>query len=360
VQATISDSRQQVHLVGMSNAAANIMELATLPMRRYAARRKSLAAAAPELRAPLLVVPPVPLNKTTLSMVRFVTGVSALTVPAVRLLTGRDVASGPGISASRRRLNTAGVDVLVQEPTEHPALRPGVLWLHGGGMVSGNALSEASLAGGLVTALGAVAVSPDYRLAPENPFPAGLDDCMATLQWMVKHSDELGIDPDRIAVCGGSAGGGLAAAVAQRAFDEGISVCVQGLIYPMLDDRTTLHDNHHGKGELTWSAGSNRWAWTAYLGREPRLADAPEYAAPARRSDLAGLPPTWIGFGDLDVFHDENVAYAEKLTAAGVPCKLVTVPGMYHGADGIARKASSMQDFYSSMVEFLRSHLEPA
>lgn len=227
-------------------------------------------------------------------------------------------------------------------------------------MVSGNALSEAPLAGGLVTALGAVAVTPDYRLAPENPFPAGLDDCMASLLWMVKHADELGIDPDRIAVCGGSAGGGLAAAVAQRAFDEGVPVRVLGLIYPMLDDRTTLHENHHGKGELTWSAASNKWAWTAYLGRPPRHSDAPEYSAPARREDLTGLPPTWIGVGDLDVFHDENVAYAERLTAAGVPCKLVTVAGMYHGADGIARKASSMQDFYASMVEFLRSHLEPA
>lgn len=344
----------------MSNAAATIMGLATFPMRRYAERRKLIAAAAPELRAPLLVLPPVPLNDTTLPILRLLSGLGELTVPAVRLLTGRDLASGPGISASRRRVDRGGVNVLVQEPIEHAAPRPGVLWLHGGGMVSGSAQSEASLAGGLVTALGAVAVSPDYRLAPENPFPAPLDDCMASLLWMVKHSDELGIDPDRIAVCGGSAGGGLAAAVAQRAYDEGISVRVQGLIYPMLDDRTALRDNLAGKGELTWSASSNRWAWTAYLGRAPRLADAPEYAAPARRSDLTGLPPTWIGVGDLDVFHDENVAYAERLTAAGVPCKLLTVPGMYHGADGIARKASSMQDFYSSMVEFLRSHLDAA
>lgn len=342
----------------MSNATANVMGLATLPLRRYAARRRSLAAASPELRAPLLILPPVPLNNRTLPILRLVSGLGELALPAVRVLTGWDPAAQPGVSASRVSLEHADVEVLVQEPIEHPAPRPGVLWLHGGGMVSGTAQSEASLAGGLVTALGAVAVSPDYRLAPENPFPAGLDDCMAALQWMVKHSDELGMDPDRIAVCGGSAGGGLAAALAQRAYDEGIPVRVQGLIYPMLDDRTALRDNLAGKGELTWSASSNRWAWTAYLGREPRLADAPQYAAPARRSDMTGLPPTWIGVGDLDVFHDENVAYAERLTAAGVPCKLVTVPGMYHGADGIARKASSMQGFYSSMVEFLRSHLD--
>ncbi len=106
-----------------------------------------------------------------------------------------------------------------------------------------------------------------------------------------------------------------------------------------------------GPGELTWSRSSNRFAWTAYLGREPRLSDAPEYAAPARRKDVAGLPPAWIGVGDLELFYDENVAYAERLTAAGVPCELVTVPGMYHAANGLAQKALSMQNFHASMVE---------
>ena len=156
---------------------------------------------------------------------------------------------------------------------------------------------------------------------------------MATLKWMAKHADELGIDPDRIAVYGASAGGGLAAAIAQRSFDEGIALRAQALGYPMLDDRTALRDDHAGRGELTWSPSSNRFAWTAYLGREPRLSDAPEYAAPARRADVAGLAPAWIGVGELDLFYEECVAYAERLTAAGVPCELVTVPGMYHGAD---------------------------
>ena len=201
--------------------------------------------------------------------------------------------------------------------------------------MAGTAQFEVAHAAPLVRDIGAVAVSPDYRLAPENPFPAALDDCMATLQWMGKHADELGIDPDRIAVCGASAGGGLAAAVAQRAFDEGIPLRAQALVYPMIDDRTALRDDLAGRGELTWSPKSNRFGWTAYLGREPRLSDAPEYAAPARRTDLAGLPPAWIGVGDLDVFYDEDVAYAEKLKAAGVPCELVTVAGMYHGADGM-------------------------
>ncbi len=230
-------------------------------------------------------------------------------------------------------------------PAEHPAPRPAVLWVHGGGFVAGTAQFEAPWAGRLVTSLGAVAVCPDYRLAPENPFPSGLDDCMAALQWMVKHADDLGVDPDRIAVCGASAGGGLAAAVAQRALDEGIPLKVQGLVYPMIDDRTALREDLTGKGELTWSASSNKWAWTAYLGREPRRCDRPPVLAPARRADVAGLPPAWIGVGGLDVFHDEDVAYAERLTAAGVACELVTVPGMYHTADGLVRNVSQCVTF---------------
>jgi acetyl esterase/lipase len=182
---------------------------------------------------------------------------------------------------------------------------------------------------------------------------------MAALKWMSKHADELGIDPDRIAVAGVSAGAGLAAAVAQRAFDEGIALRAQALVYPMLDDRTALRNDFAGRGELTWSPTSNKWAWTAYLGREPRTSSAPEYAAPARRTDVAGLPAAWIGVGDLDIFYDEDVAYAESLKAAGVPCELVTVPGMYHVADGIAQNAPSMRIFHASMVEFLRAQLDP-
>jgi acetyl esterase/lipase len=327
-------------------AALAAAAMAALAARRYAALRKMMAAAAPELRTPLLAVSSIPFNRWTL--------------PIVRFAMGRKSDPGPGITPARHRLDNADVEVLVLTPTAHPAPRPGVLWIHGGGLVSGTAQFEAPWAGRLVTTLGAVAVCPDYRLAPENPFPAGLDDCMLALQWMVKHAEDLGIDPDCIAVCGASAGGGLAAAVAQRAFDEGIPLKVQGLVYPMIDDRTALRDDLMGKGELTWSAPSNRWGWTAYLGREPRLSDAPEYSAPARRTDVAGLPPAWIGVGDLDVFHDEDVAYAERLTAAGVPCELVIVPGMYHGADGIVQKAASMRNFHASMIEFLRAHLHAA
>ncbi|WP_293341405.1 alpha/beta hydrolase [Mycobacterium sp.] len=223
-------------------------------------------------------------------------------------------------------------------------------------MVVGSPQFEALEGGRFARELDAVVVSPDYRLAPEHPFPAALDDCMATLRWMRAHADELGLDPDRIAVAGSSAGGGLSAAVAQRATDEGIALRAQVLVYPMLDDRSTLID-HGGRGRFMWTPESSRWAWTAYLGREPRLDFAPEYAAPARRTNLADLPPAWVGVGDLDILCDEGVAYAEQLKSCGVPTELVTVTGMYHGADGIKPKVPTMQAFRRGMADYLRAHL---
>jgi acetyl esterase/lipase len=224
-------------------------------------------------------------------------------------------------------------------------------------MVLGSPQFESPTIGDLARELDAVVVSPDYRLAPEHPFPAPLDDCMATLSWVRDNADKLGIDADRIAVAGASAGGGLTAAVAQRSHDEGIALCAQVIIYGMLDDRVVLATDHECRGRFIVTPAGYRFAWTCYLGRDPRMSDAPNYAAPARRTDLSGLPPAWVGAGDIDVLYPENVAYAERLRECGVPCELVTVPGMYHGADALAPKADSMKEFRSGVVNFLRSHL---
>ena len=333
--------------MGVRKAAAfAAVGVAALAVRRYTALRKSISAIDPELRTPAMLPLAIPFNRLTLPLVRMGYRISS--------------SPGQGVTQTTHHVEDGDVRVLVFAPTERSARRPAVLWIHGGGMCVGTPQIEAVLSADMAREVGAVVVSPDYRLAPENPFPAALDDCMATLKWMAKHADELGIDPDRIAVYGVSAGGGLAAAIAQRSFDEGIALRAQALGYPMLDDRTALRDDHAGRGELTWSPSSNRFAWTAYLGREPRLSDAPEYAAPARRVDVAGLAPAWIGIGELDLFYEECVAYAERLTAAGVPCELVTVPGMYHGADHIAPKALSMRGFHASMVDHFRTYLVAA
>jgi acetyl esterase/lipase len=206
--------------------------------------------------------------------------------------------------------------------------------------------------------LGVLVVVVDYRLAPEDPFPAPLDDCIDALAWIHDHAAELGVDPARVAVGGDSAGGGLAAAVAQRAHDEGgPAIAFQALVYPMLDDRTVLRSDHQGRGDLVWTAKDNAFGWTAYLGRPPRPDAPPPYAAPARRGDLAGLPPAWIGVGDLDLFYEEDVDYAQRLQAAGVPCELHVVAGMYHAADNFAAEAEASAAFHASLTAALRGGL---
>jgi acetyl esterase/lipase len=322
--------------------AAAAVALAAVAGRRYLGFRESMSKAAPELRNPAVFITGIPMN--------------TLTLPLIRALMGWQSKGVPGMTQTAHRIGEHSVEALVLTPSDQPGRRPALLVLHGGGMCAGSAQLESQPAAQLAQSLGAVAVLPNYRLAPEHPFPAGLDDCMATLRWMVEHADELGIDPGRIAACGTSAGGGLVAAVAQRGLDEGMPLRAQALVSPMLDDRTALRDDLAGRGELTWSPKSNRWAWTALLGRAPRMSDAPEYAAPSRRADLSGLPPAWIGVGDLEVFYDESVGYAKQLEAAGVPCELFAVPGMYHTAEGINQKAPSMRAFHASMVEFLRAH----
>ncbi|WP_445169037.1 alpha/beta hydrolase [Mycolicibacterium sp. Dal123E01] len=311
---------------------------AAVVLRNYLSAREALAAVPAELRSPLL---PMLTADTTERNYRRSRRMMRVTTP-----------TGAGVTVTRRQI--AGRPVLVMTPTNRgPA---GLLYIHGGGMVVGSPQSEGMGAAQLARELGVLVVSPDYRLAPEHPFPAGLDDCMSTLNWMRDNADELGIDPMRISVTGSSAGGGLSAAVAQRAHDEGITLRAQGLVYPMIDDRTALRDAG-GRGKFLWTPESNRFGWTAYLGRPPRMSDAPEYAAPARREDLSGLAPAWVGVGGLDLFYDESVDYAERLRAAGVECELVAVPGMYHGADGLARKAPAMRAFRRGVTEFLRTHL---
>jgi acetyl esterase/lipase len=314
-----------------------------LAARRYLMMRDAMAAVPADMRKPVLPFVSGTINRRNL---RF-----------ARLRTQVRTPSGRGVTVTKLHVGGGAIRVLVTTPIEGRRPRPGVLWIHGGGYILGSPQMEAFGTGRLARDLGVVTVSPDYRLAPEHPFPAALDDCMTTLEWMRANAEELGIDPDRIAVVGASAGGGLAAAVAQRSHDEGIPLRAQVLVYPMIDDRAVLRDDHAGRGRFLWTPANNRFGWTSYLGREPRMSDAPEYASPARRTDLTGLPPAWVGVGELDLFYDEDVDYAEKLRASGVPCELVTVPGMYHGADGIAPKARSMQDFRRGMMDHLRTHL---
>ena len=247
--------------------------------------------------------------------------------------------------------------VFVYEPEERSRPSGALLWIHGGGYVIGDPAAEHTVCSRYARELGIVVVTPGYRLAPEHPFPAGLEDCYAALRWLHDHADELGIDRTRIAVGGESAGGGLAAALAQLAHDRGeVPVCFQLLIYPMLDDRTALDRDR--APTLVWTPRSNVFGWTAYLGHPPDQREDRPYAVPSRRADLSGLPPAWIGVGSIDLFHDEDVAYAERLRAAGVACQVETVPSMYHGAFSLAPAAAvTAETFRSRATAALRTAL---
>ena len=240
-------------------------------------------------------------------------------MPAIRLAYRVRSSPGSGVNVVTRMVGDPEVRVLVTTPDGHQAKRPAVLSLHGGGMIVGSPQLELMTHGRLARDLGAVVVAPDYRLAPENPFPAALDDCMATLDWMREHADELGIDTDRIAVVGASAGGGLAAAVAQRSHDEGIALRAQGLISPMLDDRTVLEDDHEGRGRMSWTPEVE----PVRLGPRTSAGNRGCLMRPTTQrlravTILAGLPPAWIGVGDLDLYYGEDVAYAREATCVPV------------------------------------------
>lgn len=232
---------------------------------------------------------------------------------------------------------------------------PALLWFHGGGYYMGAMGMDDRRCSEFALELGALVASVDYRLAPEHPFPAALEDGYSALVGLSARARDLGIDPARIAIGGASAGGGLAAALAQVAHDrQAVRPAFQLLIYPMLDDRTGLSGDPDEARRRVWGVSDNRFGWAAYLGHNTDRSNPPAYASAARRADLSGLPPAWIGVGALDLFHDEDVAYAARLRACGVACDTVVVPGAYHGFDVVAPKAGVVIGFKRDQVAALR------
>ncbi|MDI1447010.1 alpha/beta hydrolase [Polyangium sp. 6x1] len=263
--------------------------------------------------------------------------------------------STPGVRASLRDIPGARTArVFVPDGATRPT--PAMLWIHGGGFILGSPAQDDVVATRFARELGMTVVAPSYRLAPEHPFPAAMDDLYATLTWLHANAEALRVRTDRIVIAGASAGGGLAAGLTLLARDrKEIPVAFQLLVYPMLDDRT-VGKTIDGTNHRLWNAESNRFGWTSYLGREPCGADVPAYAAPARAESLAGLPPTWIGVGTFDLFHDEDVAYAKRLEAAGVPVDLEIVPGAFHGFD-VLRRANVAKSFFERQIAALRRAL---
>jgi acetyl esterase/lipase len=247
------------------------------------------------------------------------------------------------------------VSLLICRPTRL-LTAPALYHIHGGGMVTGDnriGLPEGALA--WAEEFGMAVVSVAYRLAPEHPHPAPVDDCYAGLVWTAEHAAELGIDPDRIIVVGGSAGGGLAAAVALLARDRGgPALLAQMLLCPMLDDRNDTPSSLQLAGVDVWDHTSNETGWTALLGERRGAADVSPYAAPARATDLSGLPPAFIDVGSCETFRDEDVAYAVRLWQAGGRAELHVWPGGFHGFDTFAPQAALSQDAKTARRQWLR------
>lgn len=249
------------------------------------------------------------------------------------------------------------VRLVVTAPRAVGRSRPGILHIHGGGFVLGSADMTGPTDAAYASELGAVVVSVDYRLAPETPFPGPVEDCYAALAWLHAQAAALGVDPGRIVVTGESAGGGLAAALVLLAKHRGAyAVAFQHLVFPMLDDRTVTHpDPSPYLGQFVWTQESNRFGWTSMLGAPPGGAEVSPFAAPARASDLSGLPPTFMICGALDLFLEEDLDYARRLIRAGVPTELHIYPGAPHGFMFIPTAQVSLTFARDSMAALWRA-----
>ncbi|KKO52762.1 alpha/beta hydrolase [Paenibacillus sp. DMB20] len=234
--------------------------------------------------------------------------------------------------------------IKIYEPTPRDGKKlPALLWSHGGGYVLGHPSGEDGLCQSFVQAANCVVISPDYRLAPEHPFPAAIEDCYAALVWMTSAADELNIDLSRLAIGGASAGGGLTAALALMARDRGgPAICFQMPLYPMIDNLNVTPSSHEITDPAVWNRDNNLAAWKMYLGDHDHD-DISPYAAPSRAKSLAGLPPVYTCVGQLDPFRDETLDYVARLAQAGIDVEFQLYPGCYHGFEHVVPTAEISQ-----------------
>jgi acetyl esterase/lipase len=266
----------------------------------------------------------------------------------------------PGVPFAKQTI-AGKPDVTIYTINAKPGRRRGgILHTHGGGFIMGSAADSISPMQSLAAELDCAIVTVEYRLAPETTYAGSLEDNYAGLKWMHQHADELGLDPARICLMGESAGGGHAALLAIAARDRGeVPVAFQCLIYPMLDDRTgSARQVPASIGTVLWTAEANRFGWRSFLGQAPGGPSAPASAVPARLDNLKGLPPAFIGVGSIDLFVQEDIAYAQRLVEAAVPTELVVMPGAFHGFDVLGADTRIGKSFNATKLDALRRALK--
>jgi acetyl esterase/lipase len=302
---------------------------------------------APELRAPMRRITRIPLPSIESAWGRRLTQSLLAVMPCGKV---------EGVTIEK--LRTPAASALVY----HPAIRrstAALFWIHGGGLIIGRAVQDDHLCALTARDLGILVVSVEYRKAPEHPFPAALNDCLAGWRWLQSEVARLGVDSTCIAIGGESAGGGLAASLAQLLHDTDEPTPVaQWLFCPMLDDRTAAWRELDDVNHFVWNNRLNSIGWQSYLGVGPGSAGAPPYAVAARREDLRGLPPAWIGVGDIDLFYDEDRTYAERLRAAGVETTVEVAPGAPHGFEVWASGTTIARDHIHRAQFWLAQTLE--
>lgn len=304
----------------------------------------------PEVKAALEAAPALGVvNGDTLDRIRANRLLQNAQVPLSDEVTRSDVMV-PGPDGSEIRLR-------IHRPVGAEGALPCVYWMHGGGYVLGAPEQDDLRFDRWCQRFNIVGVAVQYRLAPEHPYPAGLEDAYAGIKWVKEHGAEVGIDTNRVGIGGPSGGGGLAAALGLVIRDRAeVTVDYQLLIYPMIDD--TRATTSAGWDVPVWTPESNEFGWSSYLGDLFGTDDIPPHAAPTRETNLAGLPPTYIMVGSLDGFADEDIDYATRLNHAGVAVELHVYPGAPHGFEGFAPKAAVSRQARNDMNAWLGRMIE--
>lgn len=297
---------------------------------------------APGLKPYLDAKPPRVIDSESLPALR-----KALTIPPEKLPKNDRV-------NVRNEILPSGLRVRVYTPKTEKAKYPALLWIHGGGYIMGTPEGNEDLSLRIADELGFIVVAPDYRLAPEYPYPAGIDDCYEALVWM---TENLPVRKDRVAVAGQSAGGGLTAAVALMARDKKYpAIHFHMPLYPMLDCRNVTPSSHQINDHRAWCRDFNITAWGMYLAGVS--GNIPAYASPTMAKDLSGLPPAYIMVGMLDPFRDEAIEYAQRLMQAGVPVELHVIPGVTHGFEAIFTDAEISVKAVNEYVNALKEAMK--